>query len=118
MPGPTQASPDESWGRRRDEVVVTVSQTTVSVGSAASVMPGASVADDCVAMVAKLYEFLDGELTEQRRYLIQAHLEGCPSCFSAFDFEAELRLVIAHRVRAQVPFSLAERVRRAISEGS
>jgi mycothiol system anti-sigma-R factor len=111
MSGPSQASPDEPSGWRFDEVEV-ASHTTVSADAAGS------AGDDCVAMVAKLYEFLDGELTEQRRYLIQAHLEGCPSCFSAFDFELELRLVVADRVKADVPVSLVERVRRAISEDS
>jgi mycothiol system anti-sigma-R factor len=71
---------------------------------------------DCSAMVARLYNFLDGELTEQRRAKIQNHLEACPSCFSAFDFEAELRIVIATRCVSRVPDSLAERIRNAICQ--
>jgi mycothiol system anti-sigma-R factor len=71
---------------------------------------------DCSAMVARLYNFLDGELTDQRRIKIQNHLEACPSCFSAFDFEAELRIVIASRCVSRVPDSLAERIRKAICQ--
>jgi mycothiol system anti-sigma-R factor len=75
-----------------------------------------AVGGDCSAMVARLYNFLDGELTEQRRTKIQNHLEACPSCFSAFDFEAELRIVIASRCVMRVPDSLAERIRNAICQ--
>lgn len=69
---------------------------------------------DCQAMIARLYHFLDGELTEARRSKIQSHLDACPSCFSAFDFEAELRLVVQKRVHVRVPESLAERIRSAL----
>ena len=73
-----------------------------------------NLAGDCNAMLARLYTFLDGELTEPRRNKIQSHLDTCPSCFSAFDFEAELRIVVAKRVYTKVPDSLVERIRRAI----
>ena len=69
---------------------------------------------DCNAMLARLYTFLDGELTDHRRTKIQSHLDTCPSCFSAFDFEMELRIVVAKRVHTRVPAELAERIRRAI----
>ena len=36
----------------------------------------------------------DGEAGEQ----IQHHLDGCAPCFEAYDFEAELRIVIAQQV--------------------
>ena len=69
---------------------------------------------DCNAMLARLYSFLDGELNDDRRAKIQFHLDGCPSCFSKFDFEAELRIVIAKRVTCRVPESLVERIRNSI----
>lgn len=69
---------------------------------------------DCNAMLARLYSFLDGELNDDRRATIQRHLDDCPSCFSKFDFEAELRIVIAKRVMCRVPHSLVERIRISI----
>lgn len=69
---------------------------------------------DCNAMLARLYSFLDGELNDDRRAKIQRHLDDCPSCFSKFDFEAELRIVIAKRVACRVPESLVERIRKSI----
>ena len=69
---------------------------------------------DCADAVHQLYHFLDGELTAERRAEIQHHLEGCTPCLEAFDFEAELKLVIAQRCREQVPESLRLRIAAAI----
>jgi len=71
---------------------------------------------ECAEAVEVLYHFLDGELTTERRLLIQRHLDDCPPCLDAFDFEAELRLTIAQRCREHVPDELRVRVRRVIRE--
>ena len=70
--------------------------------------------DDCGDSITRLYHFLDGELTEERRAAISRHLDECGPCLSAFDFEAELRIVIAHKCREQVPDHLRVRVARAL----
>jgi mycothiol system anti-sigma-R factor len=62
------------------------------------------------------YHYLDGHLTEERRILIQRHLDDCPPCLDAFDFEADLRIVIAHKCREHVPEKLRMRVAEAIRE--
>ena len=69
---------------------------------------------DCTKAMLALYEFLDGELTGDRRQVIEGHLDGCPHCFSVFDFEAELRIVIRTRVRKQVPSHLLARIAQTI----
>ena len=69
---------------------------------------------DCSAMIMRLDNFLDGELTEQRRLKIQSHLDACPTCYSAFDFEAELRIVVRTRTYTEVPADLASRIRAAL----
>ncbi len=74
----------------------------------------APIGAGCQDMVARLYHFLDGELTDTRRATMQHHLDACPSCFSAFDFEAELRIVVQKRVHTHVPHSLAERIRLSL----
>jgi mycothiol system anti-sigma-R factor len=73
---------------------------------------------DCEEAIETLYHFLDGELTDERRYEIQLHLEECSPCLEAFDFEAELKLIIARKCRDQVPESLRYRVQRALLEAS
>lgn len=72
--------------------------------------------DDCNETLHRLYVYLDGELTEERREEIKRHLDDCPPCFEAFDFEAELRSIIAHRCKDHVPDSLRKRVLDALTE--
>jgi mycothiol system anti-sigma-R factor len=73
---------------------------------------------DCQEAIHTLYNFLDGELTEVRRLEIKRHLDECGPCLDAFDFEAELKLVIARKCREQVPDHLRERVYWALLEAS
>ncbi len=73
---------------------------------------------DCNDALHTLYHYLDGELTRERRHAIQEHLEQCAPCLRAFDFEAELKVIVARSCRDQVPESLRERVARTIEEAS
>jgi len=69
---------------------------------------------DCEDAVHRLYHFLDGELDDARRADIKHHLDECLPCLEAFDFEAELRIVIAQRCRDEVPEGLRDRIAQAI----
>jgi mycothiol system anti-sigma-R factor len=69
---------------------------------------------DCTETVHRLYHFLDGELTTDRREEIRRHLDECSPCLDAFDFEAELRKLISDRCRDRVPDYLRERIAKAI----
>ena len=71
---------------------------------------------DCRSAVVRLYHYLDGELAEEHRITIRRHLIDCPPCYSAFDFETELRVVSAHKAQEQVPAHLRQRVFDAISK--
>ena len=71
---------------------------------------------DCDGTIERLYHYLDGELTDERRTNIRRHLDECAPCLDAFDFEADLRQVIANRCKDHVPESLRQRVHDAISE--
>ena len=77
---------------------------------------GARAADeaDCEETVRRLYHFLDGALTEERRRAIRAHLDNCGDCFEVLGFETELRHVVADRCKEHVPASLKERIADAI----
>lgn len=68
----------------------------------------------CNETLHELYHFLDGELTPARRDRIQQHLEDCPPCYEAFDFEAEIKAYIADKCRERVPESLRTRIAEAI----
>jgi mycothiol system anti-sigma-R factor len=71
---------------------------------------------DCNETLNRLYTYLDGELTEDRREEIKHHLDECRDCVGAFDFEAELRMIVAQRCQDHVPDSLRKRVREALVE--
>lgn len=64
----------------------------------------------CVEAVEVLYHYIDGDLTEDRRTLIRRHLDDCPPCLDAFDFEIELRAVVQQKCREHVPDGLKKRV--------
>jgi mycothiol system anti-sigma-R factor len=73
---------------------------------------------DCEQALRTLYYFLDGELTPARRLAIQRHLDECSPCLEAFDFEAELKLVVARCCRDQVPEGLRQRVADVLARAS
>lgn len=72
--------------------------------------------EHCTEAVELLYHYLDGELTIDRRLLIQRHLDACPPCFDAYDFEVELRIVVRQKCRDRVPDSLVQRVADALRD--
>ena len=69
---------------------------------------------DCEETVHRLYHYLDGELTDERRTAIQAHLDECGPCVDVLGFEAELRRVIADRCKDRVPATLRDRIAELI----
>ena len=70
---------------------------------------------DCREALGELYEFLDGELTIERKSTIREHLDDCVDCLGTFDFEAELRIVISSLCRKdQVPDHLRRRIAEAL----
>ena len=71
---------------------------------------------DCSDSIERLYSYLDGELTDERRAEIKRHLDECPPCLDAFDFESELRVVIASRCKDRVPDALRARIHAVLEE--
>jgi len=71
---------------------------------------------DCERALAEVYTFLDQELNEAHRTEIMAHLEACSPCFEAFDFEAELRMVITTKTHSvDVPETLRIRIEEKLT---
>lgn len=67
---------------------------------------------DCTDVVARLYPYLDRELTPEEIAAVQRHLSVCPPCRRWFRFEENILRYIGEcgrRVRA--PERLAERIR-------
>ena len=74
---------------------------------------GARPCDDAVA---ELYRYLDGELSEEERRGIEDHLRECSPCLEAFDFEAELKRVVAAGAHQPCPEELKARIAALLSE--
>ena len=87
---------------------------TEDVHQVSSGFPGGHDDVDCGAAIHQLYDYLDGELTEERRVKIAEHLDYCAPCASAAGFEADLRHVIANRCKDHVPDSLIAKVAELI----
>ena len=71
---------------------------------------------DCDKAIHRIYHYLDGELTVWRRIAISRHLDDCPPCAEGFDFEIELRQVIASKCRDECPTELRRRIAAALGE--
>lgn len=68
---------------------------------------------DCSATLKELDRFLDDELTVATRTAIHHHLEGCPDCYGAFDFHAELKIVVREKCNNdEMPGDLLARIER------
>ena len=64
---------------------------------------------NCDESLAELYAVLDGELDAAVLVQVETHLRRCSPCLEAFDFEADLRRVIAAKCTEQVPPEIKER---------
>ncbi len=69
---------------------------------------------DCDGAIHRVYHYLDGELTMWKRRAIRAHLDDCPPCAEGYDFEIEIRRVIAVSCSEQAPDELRRRIGQAL----
>jgi len=68
---------------------------------------------ECSDALVELERFLDGELDDAERRHVLAHLDACIECFHTFDFQAELKLIVATKCgNDPMPPDLVERLRR------
>jgi len=69
---------------------------------------------DCDDAIHRVYHYLDGELTVWKRRAIMRHLDDCPPCAQGFEFEVEIRRVIAMRCQEEAPVELRRRIAEAL----
>lgn len=56
---------------------------------------------DCMEVLDRLYEYLDGELTPARAAEVRRHLDVCAPCFRLSGFESAYVRFLEARTRAQ-----------------
>jgi mycothiol system anti-sigma-R factor len=72
---------------------------------------------DCNETIRELDAYLDGELPDELRTHINAHLDGCMDCLQAFDFQAELKAAIRRKCsNDQIPPGLLQKIEFCFNE--
>lgn len=73
---------------------------------------------DCRETIAELDAFLDGELSDDVKAHIDAHLNGCTDCLSAFDFQAVLKAAIRRKCSTEtLPQGLLGKIEACFAPG-
>lgn len=68
----------------------------------------------CDQVVAKLWEYLDRELSPQASAEVERHLEVCRRCFPQYDFQRAYRDYLRRVEREPVPPELRQRIFEAL----
>jgi mycothiol system anti-sigma-R factor len=67
---------------------------------------------DCGVVLSEVYLYLDLECSEDRRVLIQKHLDECTRCLREFGIEHEVKALVARSCGDETaPKELRERLR-------
>ncbi len=68
----------------------------------------------CEEALAKLFEFIDGELSHDDFVRIGSHLKECPPCESEHRINEKIRMLVSQANGDKAPHQLRERVLSAI----
>ena len=72
---------------------------------------------DCSVVISEVYLYLDLECSEDRRSLIQKHLDDCSHCLREYGIEHEVKALVARCCGDETaPKELRERLRMKLSE--
>ena len=72
---------------------------------------------DCNEVLSWVYDFLDGEIDDERRASVLAHLEECPPCLQQYSLEKAVKaLVYRSCCQETAPSELRVRVIARIQE--
>lgn len=73
---------------------------------------------DCDAALAALFGYLDGALSSPDQQMVGTHLNRCPPCHGAFDFQSGLRSVLQQRCQSELPAGFLDRLRGQLNDDS
>jgi mycothiol system anti-sigma-R factor len=72
--------------------------------------------DDCAQALAKVYEYLDGELSVTDLDRIREHIADCGPCLQQYDLDIALKALVRRSCRESAPADLRERIMVKITE--
>ena len=65
---------------------------------------------DCAQALKRLIEFIDQELVDADREVIERHLQTCRSCLSRAEFERALKARLRSLSHGDVPSKMLDRI--------
>jgi mycothiol system anti-sigma-R factor len=72
---------------------------------------------DCSIVLSEVYLYLDLECSEERRQLIQKHLDECSGCLREFGIEHEVKALVGRCCGDErAPTELRERLRTKLGQ--
>jgi mycothiol system anti-sigma-R factor len=73
--------------------------------------------NDCSAVLSEVYLYLDLECSEDRRQLIQKHLDECAGCLREFGIEHEVKALVSRCCGDErAPAELRDRLRSKLGQ--
>jgi mycothiol system anti-sigma-R factor len=70
----------------------------------------------CAEAVKQLWEYLDGELSDESRAAVEEHLSFCRRCCGEVEFAAELRGFLAREAAEELPDDVRTRLLATLDE--
>jgi mycothiol system anti-sigma-R factor len=72
---------------------------------------------DCTVVLSEVFLYLDLECSEDRRTLIQKHLDDCPGCLREYGIEHEVKALVSRCCGDErAPTELRERLRLKLDQ--
>ncbi len=70
----------------------------------------------CREVLAEVYLYLDGEMTDDRRTHVRDHLDECGPCLRQYGLEQAVKSLVARCCCDRAPYGLRDRVLRRLCE--
>jgi mycothiol system anti-sigma-R factor len=71
---------------------------------------------DCAQALARVYEYLDGELSPADLEQIRDHIDDCGPCLRQYDLDTALKALVRRSCQESAPADLRERIMVKITE--
>jgi len=71
---------------------------------------------DCAQALARVYEYLDGELGPDDLDRIREHIDDCGPCLKQYDLDVALKALVRRSCQESAPADLRERIMVRITE--
>ena len=71
---------------------------------------------DCAQALARVYEYLDGEMSPSDLERIREHVVDCEPCLRQYDLDTALKALVRRSCQESAPADLRERIMVKITE--